>query len=78
VDQNFKCKLSGLEINFSHSKKDNYNATASIDRIDSNKGYIKGNLQWIDKNVNLMKNHFNQDYFLEICERITEQKRKGS
>ena len=76
VEQNFKCKLSGLEISFSHSKKDNYKATASIDRIDSNKGYIKGNLQWINKNVNLMKNHFNQDYFLEICERITEQRRK--
>ena len=76
VEQNFKCKLSGLEISFSHSKKDNYKATASIDRIDSNKGYIVGNLQWINKNVNLMKNHFNQDYFLEICERITEQRRK--
>jgi hypothetical protein len=75
VEQNFKCKLSGLEISFSHSKKDNYKATASIDRIDSNKGYIVGNLQWINKNVNLMKNHFNQDYFLEICERITEQRR---
>ena len=75
VEQNFKCKLSGLEISFSHSKKDNYKATASIDRIDSNKGYIKGNLQWINKNINLMKNHFNQDYFLEICERITEQRR---
>jgi hypothetical protein len=23
-----------------------------------------------------MKNHFNQDYFLEICEKITEQRRK--
>jgi hypothetical protein len=76
VEQNFKCKLSGLEISFSHSKKDNYKATASIDRIDSNKGYIVGNLQWINKNVNLMKNHFNQDYFLEICEKITEQRRK--
>lgn len=76
VEQNFECKLSGLEISFSHSKKDNYKATASIDRIDSNKGYIVGNLQWINKNVNLMKNHFNQDFFLEICEKITEQRRK--
>jgi len=75
VEQNFKCKLSGLEISFSHSKKDNYHATASIDRIDSNKGYVKDNLQWINKDVNLMKNHFNQDYFLEICERITKQRR---
>lgn len=78
VKQNFKCILSGLNISFSHSKKDNYNATASIDRIDSNKGYIIGNLQWIHKDINLMKNHFNQDYFLKICEKITEQRRKKS
>jgi hypothetical protein len=76
VKQKFKCNLSGLDISFSHSKKDNYNATASIDRIDSNKGYVKNNLQWIHKDVNLMKNHFNQDYFLEICERITEKRRE--
>jgi len=34
------------------------------------------NIQLVHKDVNLMKNHFNQDYFLEICEKITEQRRK--
>jgi hypothetical protein len=77
VDQDFKCNLSKLPIYFSHSKKDNYGATASIDRIDSNEGYVVGNIQWIHKDINLMKNHFNQDYFLDICEKITnERKRK--
>jgi hypothetical protein len=75
VKQHFKCNLTGLDINFSHSKKNNYSSTASIDRIDSKKGYVKGNIQWIHKDVNLMKNHFNQDYFLNICEKITEQQK---
>lgn len=74
--QNFKCKLSGLDISFSHSKKDNYEATASIDRISSNMGYIEGNLQWIHKDINLMKNHFQQDYFISICERIVNEQKQ--
>ena len=76
VKQNFKCNLSGLDISFSHSKIDNYVATASIDRIDSNNGYVVGNLQWIHKDVNLMKNHFKQNYFIEICEKISTNKNK--
>jgi hypothetical protein len=76
VNQNFKCNLTGLDISFSHSKTNNYEATASIDRIDSNYGYVKGNLQWIHKDVNLMKNHFNQDYFLKICEKITNERKE--
>jgi hypothetical protein len=70
VEQNFKCNLSNMDIGFSHSKKDNYTATASIDRIDSKLGYVRGNLQWIHKDVNLMKNYFDQEYFINICERI--------
>jgi hypothetical protein len=77
VEQDFKCNLSKIPIYFSGSKIDNYEATASIDRIDSDKGYIVGNIQWIHKDINLMKNHFNQNYFLDICEKITnERKRK--
>jgi hypothetical protein len=77
LNQEFKCSLTKLPIYFSHSKKDNYEATASIDRIDSNEGYVVGNIQWIHKDINLMKNHFNQDYFLDMCEKITnERKRK--
>jgi hypothetical protein len=74
VEQNFKCKLSQVPIYFSHSKKDNYEATASVDRINSNLGYIIGNIQWIHKDVNLMKNHFNQEYFIELCKKISDGK----
>lgn len=56
------CALSGLPIAI---KQD-----ASIDRIDSKRGYILGNVQWVHKDVNLMKNHFDQTYFIEMCRRI--------
>jgi hypothetical protein len=73
IKQNKKCSLSGLNIDF--IKRDN-GITASIDRINSSKEYTIDNIQLVHKDINLMKNHFNQDYFLEICERITEERRK--
>ena len=62
--QKQKCKLSGLEIHFQKdasrsNRKRNFSRTASLDRIDSSKGYIVGNVQWVHKDINLMKNKFN-------------------
>lgn len=78
--QNGKCNLTGIEIVFEpncvHNKKiDNRKIrTCSLDRIDSTLGYVISNVQWVHKNVNLMKNKFNQEYFLEICELICKNK----
>lgn len=46
--------------------------TASLDRIDSSQGYIEGNVQWLHKDVNMMKRHYTEDYFLELCKKIGE------
>lgn len=43
------------------------NGTASLDRIDSSKGYTLDNIQWIHKDLNTMKMAFDQKYFLEMC-----------
>lgn len=44
--------------------------TASLDRIDSTKGYIHGNLQWIHKDLNQMKSNRTQDEFLEWVRKV--------
>ena len=44
--------------------------TASLDRIDSKKGYIKGNLQWVHKDLNIMKNSYPNQYFIEMCKKV--------
>lgn len=41
--------------------------TASLDRKDSSKGYIKGNVQWVHKDINMMKRHYTEEYFLTLC-----------
>lgn len=62
--QNFKCYISGIPINV-HDK------TASLDRIDSNIGYIKNNIGWVHKDINRMKSNFSLNYFLKICKQVT-------
>lgn len=82
--QSHKCAITGLPIYFVTSWQDQHTKiknTASLDRIDSNQGYIEGNVQWVHKDINRMKNDLNQDYFLHICkcvaENITEENRNS-
>ncbi len=69
--QERKCALSGMELSFME-RKDCRDNTASLDRIDSSKGYIEGNLQWIHKDINRMKNKYSNDYFVKICDMISK------
>lgn len=77
--QDKKCALSGLKIVFEpncvHTKNVDFRRkrTASLDRIDSSKGYVEGNVQWVHKDINIMKNRFKQDYFIKICKLICKK-----
>lgn len=69
--QEKKCALSGIELIFSTQNKDWWReTTASLDRIDSTKGYIEGNLQWIHKYLNLMKSNWTDEEFIEWCKLV--------
>jgi hypothetical protein len=62
------CALSGVPIAFANDTSSiSTNTTASLDRIDSSKGYQPGNIQWLHKEVNRMKKNFDQDTFLRWC-----------
>lgn len=61
------CNISGTEMTYNHGS----NLTnISIDRIDSNLGYIKGNVQLVCYVVNIMKNNFQINEFIMFCEKI--------
>lgn len=66
------CALSGLPIGFeSCQKKKSEERTSSLDRINNNLGYSIDNIQWLHKEVNMMKSDFIQEYFIELCITIT-------
>lgn len=72
IEQDFKCKLSGLNIDLGKPGRKNVRWTATLDRIDSTKGYIEGNVQWLHKDINTMKWNFQQDQFIQYCRMISE------
>lgn len=74
IEQNHKCNLSGIEIQVSNTPI--YN-TASIDRIDSSKGYEEGNIQWVHKNINFMKRTYSQDYFIDMCKKVADNNNRS-
>jgi len=69
--QKCKCALSGSPIHFTKLRtKFNRYTTASLDRIDSTKPYEEGNVQWVHKQVNLMKGSLPQSHFVDWCLRV--------
>jgi hypothetical protein len=68
VKQNAKCALSGIDIYFGKNRTSE--GTASPDRIDSNQGYIKGNVRWVHKYVNTMRNAQPDHLFIDWCKQI--------
>ena len=79
IKQEGKCALTGLDIVFepnsthSNSQDGRVLRTASLDRIKSDEGYTLDNIQWVHKDVNRMKNKFDQEHFITICKLITEK-----
>lgn len=69
LKQNGLCALTKLPIGFG---KWNERPTASLDRIDNSKGYELGNVQWVHKDVNIMRNVYSVDYFIKICELVAD------
>lgn len=59
------CTLSNIPLTLLGSSDEP--STASIDRIDSNLGYTRQNIQWVHKTVNKMKMELDEDKFISFC-----------
>lgn len=74
--QNMKCALSGIDLCVSNyslgSKRGREESTISLDRIDSSKGYIEGNVQWVHKSINIMKSTLTQEEFIMFCKLVAD------
>lgn len=67
-DQKGLCALTGVPIVLENRiKKQNVDwsvVTASLDRIDNSLGYIEGNVWWVHKIVNRLKNNYSLEELL--------------
>lgn len=74
--QNGRCALTGLILDF-NKQHDKYNGSASLDRINPNKGYTKDNIQWVHKYVNIMKWSFTTEEFIKMCKLVVDYTKPG-
>lgn len=74
-EQNHICALSGIslepDLNLTMQQQN-----LSIDRINSNIGYEEGNIQWVDKRINMMKGSLSNEEFIELCIKVAEYNNK--
>lgn len=59
-----------LEVPIILRNKGDYEYTASLDRIDNSKGYVKGNVMVISKKANSMKNSASLQELKAFCKNI--------
>lgn len=70
------CYFSGLIIEL-NPRDSGVETTASIDRLDSTKGYVEDNVVWVHKNINVMKNVYEISYFTYLCNLVAEKHKKA-
>jgi len=70
--QKGKCNLSDFEMTNIRGEG-HVNTNISVDRIDSKKGYIKGNIQLVCLAINKMKFDFKQKDFKNWCKLVVEK-----
>lgn len=73
--QNGTCPYTGWKLNpvyFSSKGVDKY--SASLDRIDSSKGYIEGNVQFVSVMANYAKHTWNEQDFIDFCVAVARNK----
>ena len=78
LNQNGKCALTGIPLTFlkSGDRQKITPTNASIDRIDSSKGYIKSNIQIVSTYVNLLKSDFTVQELLNLCKMVYKHQQR--
>lgn len=78
IKQDKKCALTGLDITLNKYyirdiRTKGLYQTASVDRINSNIGYIEGNIQWVHRDINFMKGCLSYEDFVYLCQLVVNK-----
>ena len=69
--QQRKCALTGVALVLSEGR--GKRSTASLDRIDSSRGYTEDNVHWVHKQLNLMKHTLGLEEFIVVCKSVAKK-----
>lgn len=78
LKQGKKCALTGWPITFNTTFRTKKERTASLDRIDSTEGYTIDNVQWVHRDINLLKKNYKNDEFINMCLAIANNLKEKS
>lgn len=73
--QNYKCFYSNESLDFTldvKARNSPHRNFPSLDRLDPNVGYVKGNVVWCLYFINRMKNDLTMHEFVETCKKIVD------
>ena len=72
--QKGKCALTGWDLEFTRGGDwDGKNPRgATMDRINSRRGYVRGNIQLVCGMPNVIKSHLDRDAFVELCKAVAK------
>lgn len=76
VAQKKRCALTDIALAITKKVLRAGETIASLDRIESDVGYVTGNVQWVHPTINFMKHAMPQENFVEWC-CLVAQNRKG-
>lgn len=69
-NQNGLCPYTGWKLDLPKSTAKKQHNTASLDRIDSSLGYVKGNIQIVCVMANFAKSDFDESIMRQFCQAI--------
>lgn len=74
--QKWKCALTGIPLEFTRGGsiwrgRVCNRRSCSLDRIDSTRGYVSGNIQLVTWEVNCIKTNMENQEFIKLCKQVS-------
>ncbi len=71
-EQNGKCPMTGIGMKLKANNRKELTGpeTASLDRIDNSKGYVKGNVRFVTYMYNMARNKFSDEDVIQFCKAV--------
>lgn len=74
VQQQARCSATGVHLEMDRKESGRHiPGTASIDRIDSSRGYVADNIRWVHKQINRIKWETTNEEFVLLCHLIANK-----